>query len=241
MKKVIFIIGFFVAGVLLLPNVVAAQEYGDDYVGGWYDEDAAQTPNHKTGIGIQVLYGGGKNLRRDFPQTKTTWVWNDFLDFGLVGYMPLGDKRPMGILAEVGLKNLAYGNKDAVEVHVNYADLGGAFYYHGFFAGLTYGVNFGGKRIDPNEYEDELAADVFANMLDLKGGYQIQLGKKKVTSAGRFNLVGQISYALLGMSKENKVWTDPTNEYRHRKFNYQPFEVKIGFNYIFDYGKELPY
>jgi len=226
-----------------------AQEYGDEYVGGWYEDDSYSPTNHSTGIGLQILYGGGINLRRDFPGEsaidpnealyESTWVWNNFLDVALVAYMPLGDKRPMGVLAEVGLKNLAFGSNKAIEIHVNYIDLGGSFYWKGFFLGATYGITLGGARVDPNGIEDELAADVFNSMIDLKAGYQVQLGKKKVTSGGRFNLVGQISYALYGMNKENKVWTDPNNQYRHRKYNYQPLEVKIGFNYFFDYKKDM--
>lgn len=214
-----------------------AQEYGDDFNGGWYEESELKPQNYEMGIGLQLLYGGGKNLRADYPQTSTTWVWNDFLDVTLVGFVPIGEARPMGVIAEAGLENLAYGNSEQNEVHVNYINLGASFLFRGAYAGFGYGINMGGIRVDPNGTEDDLAADVFNNILELKAGYQIQIGKKKVTSGGRFNLVAQISYALNGMNKTNKVWQDPTNQYRHRNYNYQPFEVKFGFNYLFDYKK----
>ncbi len=241
----------FIITAILLTTAIStfSQNYGEDYVGGWYDEEFVRAGNHEQGIGIQVLYGGGRNLMKDapypnapnpnVPKVKSTWIWNDFLDIALVGFYPIGDKRKMGIQAEAGLKNMGYGSSKASQVHVNFIDLGAAYVYKGIFAGVCYGVNIGGHSTDPNEIEDDLSADVFNNLLSLKAGYQVQLGKRKVSSKGRFNLVAQIEYPLAGMMREPQVWTDPNNDRRHRRYNYQPFEVKIGFNYFFDYRKSI--
>jgi len=190
---------------------------------------------YPNGIGGQIAWGGGINLRTAVPNSDNAFTLNNFPDIALSGYMTLSNEKNLGMTGELGLYKTSYGVYSGSNLTVNqikYFYVGAAVYYEGAFAGLNYGFPRGGDRINPDNSSEDYASDLFSNLIEIKLGYTHTLWYNR--NDARLNILFQIGYSITGIQTTDITIPDPRyqGDNRVKRFNYQPFQAKLGIQYI---------
>lgn len=186
----------------------------------------AKSENFPYSIGPFITLKCGVNAA-DVP----TGIMNGFSinglpDFGITGYIPLGDKSQFGLAADLAYSSYSFENKftnndaNPWTTRVSYFTLAPNMYIYGFTVGLNFGIPLSGTTIYTNS-ESEINTDLLSMFAEFRIGGMIPL---YYDETGRINLIIQLGYFLTGQLKDNY-----SNSY-----NYHPASGAIGVSYLFN-------
>lgn len=186
--------------------------------------------NYPVSVGPFLTLKAGVNAASIPTGRKTGVALSGLPDFGVTGYLPLGEKSNIGILADIGYSTYAYGQRnvfgdiesDLYKVQMSYLTLAPSFYLSGFYIGFDFGlplsnsVVIDGKSISGS-------TDNMSTLVELHIGGMIPVMSDK---SGRLNLIIRGGYMLTGTASNSDS-----------EFNPKAATAGIGLNYLFNIGR----